>query len=80
MYIQMVIAVPVSRRRINLAVIFDMYMPRPLISDRFSSSTVLTAQQIYPMYRASRSGRAIVVIEVSVQTIAPTQVSIFLGT
>jgi hypothetical protein len=37
-----------------------MYMPRLFISDRLYSSTVLTAQLLYPIYRTSRSGRAIV--------------------
>jgi hypothetical protein len=39
MYISMVVAVPLSRRRANEAKISDMYMPRFLIPDLFSIST-----------------------------------------
>ena len=35
MYSKVVVAVLLSRRRVNLAVIFDIYMPPLLIPDRF---------------------------------------------
>jgi hypothetical protein len=63
MYISMVVAVPLSRRRANEAKISDMYMPRFLVSDLFSISTwkALTAQLICPIHRTSRFGNVIVV-------------------